>query len=83
MKANVSIEMARFFMDQVVGNHNGQMAMIPNSPVLQSMIIASFGTADINSNEFRQFLNGVADALADDTVAAERNRIRADNDFPF
>lgn len=76
----VSPEMERFFMEQCVGSHTGQMAMVPNNPVIQGIIFATFGKSDIDSNDFREFMNGVADALQNDEITKSLQTAR---DCPF
>jgi len=79
----VSLPMAKFFMDQIVGLHNGHMASIPNNPVLQSMIIAYFGTYKIDSEQFREFLNGVSEALRKEEADSLSAAQKIPSDFPF
>lgn len=51
---------ANLFYEQCMGSHNGQMASVPNNPVLNS-ICRSHG---VNSKiEFAQFLKKVAEHL--------------------
>jgi hypothetical protein len=61
VKVNESI--AELFYDQVMGDHNGHMANIPNNPVLQS-ICRSSGVS--SRQAFRDFLRDVADNLKKD-----------------
>jgi len=57
-------ELANFFYDQLAGKSNGQMAEIPNNPVIYSLL-AAHGALD-SRKEFAQFLFNVADFLGDE-----------------
>jgi hypothetical protein len=62
----VQKEMAKFFMDQVIGDYDGHMAPIPNNPVLNS-IATAYGIK-YQPKQFAEFLRGIADALDDPFV---------------
>lgn len=60
MVENVNYPTAKFFYDQCVGNTSGHMAMIPNTPILQSLALAHGVETE---EEFAAFLRYVADWL--------------------
>ena len=57
----VSEAMAELFYDQCAGDSNGHMATIPNSPILNSILIAH--KARDTKAQFAEFLREVADQL--------------------
>lgn len=60
MSNEVSKSMAKFFMDQCMGETDGHMAAIPNNPVLFGICMAhEVG----NTAKFAEFLRDVADKL--------------------
>lgn len=60
---NVSIEFAKFFKDQCVGEHNGSMAPVPNNPLFQSIFYAMVGFGNLDDLQFAEALEGIATAL--------------------
>ncbi len=64
---NVSKPMAKLFYEQCAGTYCGQMANLPNSPLLFGLIAAHGGKVDdkyaSTQTEFAEFLRSCADAL--------------------
>ena len=58
-----SIEFARLFKDQCVGEHNGSMAAMPNNPLFYSIFFAMTGKYKLSDLEFAEALEAVANAL--------------------
>ena len=59
--------LAKFFYEQCAGVTNGQMALIPNNPVLFGLLSAVTGTKDncyaASQTDFAKFLRETADWL--------------------
>lgn len=64
---NVNGPMAKLFYEQCAGTTTGQMALVPNNPVLFGLVGAHSEKIDncysATQTEFAVFLRGVADAL--------------------
>lgn len=61
----VTTEIAKFFAEQCAGTHEGQMAHVPNNPVLRGLLSAYGATsgAAVDYPKFCDFLRAVADQL--------------------
>jgi hypothetical protein len=59
-KITVDESTAKFFYDQIMGSYSGHMSLIPNSPILKSLLNAH-GVK--NEDTFNEFLVQVADKL--------------------